>query len=317
MAREGRYASIDIGTVTSRMLLADVDAAGGIHEITREYAITDLGEGVDATHRLKPEAIERVRAAVERFLGVLHSFDSPEVAPTRIIASTTSAARDAENSSELVEALAALGVALEIIPGEREATLSFIGASSSFERGERIVLVDVGGGSTEVIAGVAGDEPVRMHSFNIGCRRVTERFLASDPPTLDELATARSWMADQFAPYMAELADRGYAGENARMVAVAGTATTVVSIREAMAVYDTTRVHLADVTTAQLGEVFDRLAVMPLEARREVVGLDPNRAPVVVGGLMVLQEVMKAGRFGRFTVSETDILHGLIGSAAR
>lgn len=316
--RVGRYASIDIGTVTSRMLVADVDETGALHELTREYAITNLGEGVDATHRLKPEAVERVAQAVERFLDVLNGLPVQPDVRTRIVAATTSAARDAENSEELVGALARLGVELQVIPGEREAALSFAGAASSFEPGTKIVLVDVGGGSTEVIAGTAGADggPVRAHSFNIGCRRGTERFLASDPPAPAELEGMRAWIREQFASYFAELAKLGYTAQDACMVAVAGTATTVVSVREAMRVYDTKRVHLACVERSELDAVFGRLARMTTDERRKVVGLDPGRAPVVVAGLVVLQEAMEAGGFERLTISETDILHGLVVDAA-
>ena len=317
VAIPGRYASIDIGTVTSRMLVADVDAQGALTELTREYAITNLGEGVDATKRLKPEAIERVSSAVARFLDVLHTLCARDNVDAHIVAATTSAARDAENSHELVEAFDRLGVKLQVIPGQREAALSFAGASSSFAAGEKIVLVDVGGGSTEIIAGVAGCEPVRSHSFNIGCRRGTERFLHSDPPSARELADLRAWMRDQFAPYLRELAEQGFAGDNSRMVGVAGTATTVVSVRDAMEVYDTTRVHLACVSREELDSVFERMANVKTEQRRTIVGLDPDRAPVVVAGLAVLQEVMEAGGYASFTVSETDILHGLVVEASR
>lgn len=304
----GRYAAIDIGTVTCRMLVADVDARGHIELLDREYAITNLGEKTDSTHRLLPEAIERVATTVEGYMRVLERFRQ-DGAPIAVRAIATSASRDAENAAEFQERLAQTGVDVQVIPGEKEAALSFKGASSEFP-GERIVVVDVGGGSTEVVAGDAGANPVWAHSFNIGCRRVTEKFLHADPPREDQLNQARAWTHRQMVPYFDDLRSAGLLG--GRLVAVAGTATSVVSMREQMQVYDSTRVHKAQVTRAQLQDQMMRLAAMPLSARRNVVGLDPNRAPVIVAGLGILDEVMGLGGFPSFTVSESDILQGVV-----
>ena len=223
--KAGRYAAIDIGTVTCRMLVADVDEAGRLHELDREYAITNLGEGVDATGVLKPEAMRRVADTVARFLDVLRGLATPEHPAITMKAMATSAARDARNADEFEALLASLGVTLSVIPGEREAALSFAGASCDF-LGERLLVVDIGGGSTEVIAGRAGGRPDRSHSFNIGCRRVTEKFFVTDPPSAAELERARAWVEEDMRPYFDELRGAGFAPE--RLVAVAGTATTVV-----------------------------------------------------------------------------------------
>lgn len=204
----GRYAAIDIGTVTCRMLVADVDEAGRLHELDREYTITNLGEGVDATGVLKPAAMQRVADAVARFLDVLRGFATPEHPAITTRAMATSAARDARNADEFEALMAGLGVTLSVIPGEREAALSFAGASCDF-RGERLLVVDIGGGSTEVIAGRAGSRPDRSHSFNIGCRRVTEKFFAADPPGAGELDRARAWVEEGMRPYFDELRGAG------------------------------------------------------------------------------------------------------------
>ena len=274
--RCGRYAAIDIGTVTCRMLVIDVGESG-LRELTREYAITNLGEGVDATGELKPEAMERV-------------------------------VRDARNAAEFAARLRERGIELSVIPGSREAALSFSGASIDFS-GERLMVVDVGGGSTEVVMGTGGAEPVCAHSFNVGCRRVTEKFLASDPPAPEELARARAWIREQMASWFADQAKE--AADLERVVAVAGTATTVVSIRDRMETYDSSRVHKARVSRQELLEVYERLAALPLSARKNVVGLDPKRAPVMVAGLLILLEVLDFAGIDAFTVSETDILHGI------
>lgn len=305
--RCGRYAAIDIGTVTCRMLVVDVGESG-LHELTREYAITNLGEGVDATGELKPEAMERVVRAIDGFLAVRDSLATPDHPVVRTVAVATSAARDARNAADFAARLRERGIELSVIPGSREAALSFSGASIDFS-GERLMVVDVGGGSTEVVMGVGGAEPLCAHSFNVGCRRVTEKFLASDPPALEELARARAWIREQMASWLADQAKE--AADLERVVAVAGTATTVVSIRERMETYDSSRVHKARVSRQELLEVYERLAALPLSARKKVVGLDPKRAPVMVAGLLILLEVLDFAGIDAFTVSETDILHGI------
>lgn len=309
----GRYAALDIGTVTCRMLVADVDD-GAVIERDKEYRITDLGVGVDATGRLQPAAMERVMAAVDDYLAVLARFDTTEHPVRRLIAMATSAARDASNAAEFTALLAERGVTLTVIPGQREAALTFAGASSDFP-GENLLVVDIGGGSTEVVAGRAGVEPVASHSFNIGCRRVTERFFPSDPPTADQIAAARQWIREEMTAYFGDLAARGFAIE--RLVAVAGTATSVVSIREEMAVYDSPRVHKAVVTREQLRAITDRLAALPVAERERTVGLDPKRAGVIVAGFIILEEVLRLADVAAYTVSESDILNGMILEAAR
>lgn len=303
----GRYAAIDIGTVTCRMLVVDADESR-LHELTREYVITNLGEGVDATGELKPEAIDRVVRAIDGFLAVRDSLSTPDYPVVRTVAVATSAARDARNAAEFAARLRERGIELSVIPGSREAALSFSGASIDFS-GERLMVVDVGGGSTEVVMGVGGAEPLCAHSFNVGCRRVTEKFLASDPPAPEELARARAWIREQMASWFADQAKE--AADLERVVAVAGTATTVVSIRDRMETYDSSRVHKARVSRRELLEVYERLAALPLSARKNVVGLDPKRAPVMVAGLLVLLEVLDFAGIDAFTVSETDILHGI------
>ena len=305
--RCGRYAAIDIGTVTCRMLVVDVGESG-LHELTREYVITNLGEGVDATGELKPEAMERVVRAIDGFLAVRDSLSTPDHPVIRTVAVATSAARDARNAADFAARLRERGIELSVIPGSREAALSFSGVSIDFS-GERLMVVDVGGGSTEVVMGVGGAEPVCAHSFNVGCRRVTEKFLASDPPAPEELARARAWIHEKMASWFVEQSKE--AADLERVVAVAGTATTVVSIRDRMEAYDSSRVHKARVSRQELLEVYERLAALPLSARKQVVGLDPKRAPVMVAGLLILLEVLDFAGIDAFTVSETDILHGI------
>lgn len=310
--RPGRYAAIDIGTVTCRMLVADIDEEGLLRELDREYAITNLGEGVDASGVLRPEAMSRVLDAVARYQEVLSGFERSG-RPVRVTAVATSAARDARNAGEFERLLAERGIELSVIPGAREAALSFAGASCDF-LGERLLVVDIGGGSTEVVAGRAGGDPVRARSFDIGCRRVTEKFLASDPPSDRELECARQWTREGMRPFFEELRASGFFLD--RLVAVAGTATTVVAVRERMRVYDTARVHKALVTRTDLDAVSERLQSVALSERERIVGLDPGRAPVIVAGMVILQTVLDLAGVDSFTVSESDILHGIVLDAA-
>ena len=263
---------------------------------------------MDATGELKPEAIDRAVRAIDGFLAVRDSLSTPDHPVVRTVAVATSAARDARNAAEFAARLRERGIELSVIPGSREAALSFSGASIDFS-GERLMVVDVGGGSTEVVMGTGGAEPLCAHSFNVGCRRVTEKFLASDPPAPEELARARAWIREQMASWFADQAKEAALLE--RVVAVAGTATTVVSIRERMETYDSSRVHKALVSRQDLLEVYERLAALPLSERMQVVGLDPKRAPVMVAGLLILLEVLDFTGIDAFTVSETDILHGI------
>lgn len=308
-----RFAAIDIGTVTCRMLVADV-VDGRLVELAKEYAITNLGEGVDATGVLKPEAMQRVRDAVARYLQVRDSFINEENPSIKTVAMATSASRDAKNSADFAAMLSGLGVELSVIPGEKEAALSFKGASGDFP-GEGILVVDIGGGSTEIIAGAAGQSPVKAHSFNIGCRRVTERFLHSNPPAKDELEAASSWIREEMRWYFDELAESGFAID--RLVAVAGTATSVVSMRESMEEYDSERVHKAVVALPELDRITQELAEMTLEQRENVVGLDPKRAPVIVAGLLILREILELAGVVSFTASESDILQGIVLDSAK
>ncbi|MEY8460324.1 Ppx/GppA phosphatase family protein [Eggerthellaceae bacterium 24-137] len=311
--RNGRFAALDIGTVTCRLLVADVED-GAVREVAKEYAITDLGVGVDATGRLSEEAMERVTSTVGRYMAVLASHDASDHPVQGMIAMATSAARDAANADEFARRLAAQGVTLSVIPGEREASLTFAGASSDFP-GEGLLVVDIGGGSAELVAGRAGEQPVAAHSFNIGCRRLTERFFHNDPPTADEVSAARAWVREEMTSYFRELTERGFVID--RVVAVAGTATSVVSMRDAMAVYDSARVHKAVVSLDELGALERRMNTQPIEQRRTTVGLDPKRAGVIGAGLVILEEVLRLAGAESYTASESDILKGMILEAAR
>jgi exopolyphosphatase/guanosine-5'-triphosphate,3'-diphosphate pyrophosphatase len=154
-----------------------------------------------------------------------------------------------------------------------------------------------------------------VHSFNIGCRRVTERFFHADPPTADEVAAAYNWMRAEFQWYFDEMRERGIVLD--RMVAVAGTATSVVSMHKEMAVYDSSQVHGTLVSKAVLESMRDRMLGMTVEQRRHVVGLDPDRAPVIAAGMLILDAIVELAGTDGYTTSEADILEGIVMDAAR
>lgn len=310
--KPGRYAAIDIGTVTCRLLVADIDERGAIDELHRDYAICNLGVGVDKTGHLAPEAIERVGATVARFAEALRGLQADGPVSTRTCA--TSASRDADNAADFKARLSEFGLAPEVIPGEEEAALSFAGATSAFP-GQEVTVADIGGGSTEIIAGQAGKQPAFAHSFNVGCRRVTERFFTQDPPSADDCARARAWIAEEFAPCLAKLREEGLLGS--RLIAVAGTATSIISMREQMREYDSSRVHGAVATAADVDALISRIAPMTLEERQRIIGLDPGRAPVILAGLLIMRQLLETAGLGAFTASERDILHGIVLGLAR
>ena len=308
-----KVAAIDLGTVSSRLVLAQVEG-GAIVESSKHTEITDLGEGVDATGRFCEAAVERVLDACHMFVDEARAFGAACVCTT-----CTSAARDASNAALLLDGLRGLGLEPQVIPGEVEARLTFFGVAHDFA-GERIIVADSGGGSTELATGVYAPERgvfalEGTRSLDIGCRRVTERFFHDDPPTPGQMDAARQWIREAMAPYFEGLADIGFAID--RVVAVAGTATSVVSIREAMETYDSSRVHKAVVTADELRTIEERLAAEPLEERKATVGLDPKRAGVIVAGFVILEEVLALAGAYAYTASESDILHGMIFEAAR
>ena len=313
-----RIAAIDIGTVTNRLFVADVDVSG-MRTVLRRSVITNLGEGVDASALLSSEAIERTVATVAEYKRLIDecAADRPV---ERIVALATSASRDAGNAGEFVARLRDIGIELTVISGQHEAELSFLGAASDF-RDENLLFVDIGGGSTELVCGRArtGDDSLipevdicARESFNIGCRRMTERFLKSDPPSREELSAAYSWAREMLTPFF-----ESCLLSCSRLVAVAGTPTTVVAVRDALVPYDSAKVHGAQVTREEFDRVAQRMFALPLEQRMKVAGIQPQRAGVFPAGAVIMAVVMDLAGLACFTASESDILKGIVLDAAR
>lgn len=296
-----KIAAIDLGTVSSRLLCAEM-SNGQITASTKRTVITDLGERVDATGVFAPAAIDRVTQACAEFVREAREFGAQHVCCT-----LTSAARDVSNGNELLDRLRDLGLVPQVIPGEVEARLTFYGVAHDFAN-ERIAVADSGGGSTELVVGRASDGGLELdcaESLNIGCRRVTERFFSSVPPSADELDKAAAWARAQFEPYWAGLANRPE-----RLVAVGGTVTTLVAMVHELAVYDSHFVHLRDLTIEQVEDGIDRMRSLTVEQIAQLPGIQAKRAPVILAGAIVVRELMRAGGYGRLTVSENSLLAG-------
>jgi exopolyphosphatase / guanosine-5'-triphosphate,3'-diphosphate pyrophosphatase len=302
-----RVAAIDIGTVTTRLLVADTDGSV-VREVSRITTVTHLGEGLHATGELSRTGVARVAEAVASFAREIASTGAEEV-----VAVATSAARDATNTSDLVEALASLDVPLHVIPGPVEARLSFAGATYGLV-GEDFLVNDLGGGSTELVLGsvsedVAGRqvEIEAARSIDVGSRRVLDMFLASDPPRDKEIGAASTWIVSQFRPFFDGLRSRP-----ATLITLAGTGTTLSAVKQGLAVYDPAKVHGSTLSGADVADLRAELASMRLEERRRVVGMDPARADVIVAGALILETIMALASVDVTAVSEHDILYGLV-----
>ena len=297
-----RVGVVDIGTNSTRLLVADVDDGRVTQELRRESRVTRLGQGVDATGALNPEAMERVFAVLADYRRALDGLDV-----SKTMAVLTSAVRDASNGTEFTNTVRErYGLDAHTIPGSEEAALTFLGATS--ERGpstEEAVVIDIGGGSTEIVVG-RGQDVSFFVSMQVGVVRQTERHISSDPPDPDELAALASEVEAIIATEVPEdVRDRAAAA-----IAVAGTATSSAAIDLALDPYDAAKVHGHVMTLGRLEELLARLAQMPNEDRRDVVGLHPDRAPTIVAGVVVLVEVLRAFGLDVVEVSEHDILRG-------
>ena len=306
-----RVAVVDLGTNTTRLLVAEVED-GALTELDKQTTITRLGQGVDATGQLADEAMDRVRAALTRYRGIMD-----EAGVTETIAVATSAMRDAANGAAFREELSQrFGIDARTISGDEEARLTFLGATSgrtpAAESPSATVVIDIGGGSTEYVIGSPASAPDYHVSTQMGSVRHTERFLKSDPPEHDELVA----LAEDVWRVIDEHVPARYREETIEGIAVAGTATTLAAIDQELDPYDPEKVHGYRVSLAAAERIQAMLAALPLETRRGVTGLHPDRAPMIVAGVTILVESIRAFGLDEIEVSEADILHGAAMAAA-
>ena len=307
----GRVAAIDCGTNSIRLLIADRDGSG-LRDLHREMRIVRLGQGVDATGRFAVDALARTEAALRDYAELLRRF---EVGRVRMVA--TSATRDAANRDEFFAMTAAVlgsvvpGAVAEVITGAEEAALSFAGAVGDLNADTGpFVVVDLGGGSTEVVLG-DGAGVRAAYSADIGCVRMTERCLHSDPPTTDEVAQARQAVRERLAPALLAVPVQ----QARTWVGLAGTFTTIAALAHRLPVYDSEAIHLSRVSFADLLAVCDQLIGMTRRQRAALGPMHEGRVDVIGGGAIIVQELAEAigerAGVGELVVSEHDILDGI------
>ena len=294
-----RVAAIDLGTNSTRLLIADVED-GRLDEIVRRLTITRLGEGVDARRRLLPVPITRVRNCLTDYRRELE-----ELGATRTLAIATSAVRDAENGEAFLGEIEwSFGFATRLLEGDEEAAMMLRGVTAGRAPLDDTLVVDIGGGSTELVLATGG-RPTFSTSLDVGCVRVTERFLRSDPPSGPELAAAGGYVRSLLP-----------ALETTSAIGVAGTVTTLATLDLGLAEYDPEPVHGHRIPKESVERELERLAAISLEERLRVPGIEPGRAPVIVAGLVVLREILAAYDLPEIEASERDILHGAAFAAA-
>ena len=322
-------AAIDIGTVTARLALAQVED-GRVIRMAKYTEIVNLGEGVDTAKRLLPVAIHRCVGCVSSYVD-----HARKEGAEAIVCTLTSAARDAENAPDLGMGLASLGLEPMIIPGEIEGALTFLGVSHDFEN-HRILVADSGGGSTELVVGTLAGQPVAqgagqqlegqqlggqqldinfVESVDLGCRRLTERFnLSSDHPSAEDIDGAHKMAAQMMSEAIGRAQQQCAAPE--LLVGVGGTATSLIAIRDHLDPYDPSKVHLNHISIDEVSQIEGLLASKTLKEREDITGLQAKRAPVMLAGTILLAELMKNSGFKHLVVSESDLLFGLAITAA-
>ncbi|HEX7299173.1 MAG TPA: Ppx/GppA phosphatase family protein [Solirubrobacteraceae bacterium] len=298
-----RVGVVDIGTNSTRLLVADVSAAGRVREIERRTTITRLGDGVDRTGVLAPEAMERVLATVAEYARLIEA-----CGVSTTVAVLTSAVRDAANGEDFAARVRDdYGLDARTIDGDEEARLTFLGATSHRPSAAAApsVVIDIGGGSTEFVVG-SGDDVSFHVSTQAGVVRHTERHLASDPPTAAEVDALT---ADVRAIFGANLPPDVRASA-ATAIAVAGTATSLAAIDLDLECYLADSVHGHELSLETCRRILARLAALTDAQRRHVRGLHPDRAPTIVAGAVMLIEALTVFRLDRTEVSDQDLLHG-------
>lgn len=311
-----RVGAVDCGTNSIRLLIAEgIPGEPGLTDVVREMRIIRLGEGVDATGRISDGAISRARTALTDYTAIMAEHG---VQAVRMVA--TSATRDAANKVDFFDMTADVlgehfkGAAAEVISGQTEAELTFAGGVVDLDPAQGpYVVTDLGGGSTEIVVGELVEGEVRLlgaRSTNVGCVRITERTLPSDPPTADEIANARAAIAEEFSG-VSDLP----LGLATRWVGVAGTFTTLSAVAQGLETYDPERLHNSVISLEQLREVCARLVALTVSERRGLGPMHPGRADVIGGGSLVASALcdLMAERAGlsEITVSEKDILDGI------
>lgn len=300
-----RLAAVDLGTMTTRLLIADygIDADGKeqIIEVHREMRITNLGSGLSA-EGLSTESVMRVLDVVQDYLDIIEDY---EVFGYSFVA--TQALRIASNRDEVAAALSAMGVTVTVIEGDHEAFLSFKGATFGRER-RGVVVVDVGGGSTEICYEKEGSDQVLALSSAMGARVLADIFLTEDPLSKDALKKLEVMLDKE----LDAIADKFKDPKPRELIAVSGTATTLVSIKYGLETYDRDFVQGQIITQSDLDEIYERLISLDLAERKKIPGLEPERASAAPAGALILKKILERLGFEQMTISDNDLLYGII-----
>jgi exopolyphosphatase/guanosine-5'-triphosphate,3'-diphosphate pyrophosphatase len=296
-----RVAAIDVGTNSARLLVAE-GVGDGFRSIDRRMTITRLGQGVDTKHVLSPEALERTFAVIADYAATCG-----ELGVERMRVTGTSAVRDARNREEFFEGVRRLtGSDAELLSGEEEARATFLGTLSDVEHVEPVLVVDIGGGSTELIFGK--DEPERLVSLDIGCVRLFEKYLHSDPPTTEEIDSLR----EEANRELARAKEILNVSRDARLIGVAGTVTQLATLKIGLPLYDPDVTHHVVLSHGDVRALSRRLKSLTYSQRKRIKGLEPGRADVILAGAEILLCVMETFDLPDVLVSEKDILDGLV-----
>jgi exopolyphosphatase/guanosine-5'-triphosphate,3'-diphosphate pyrophosphatase len=304
-----RLAAFDVGTNSTRLLVADVADGAIVAEHAREMVITRLGRGVDRSGRFDPAALARTLEVLGTYAAICRRLG---VEGRRLVA--TSATRDASDRQAFLDGVRELvGVEAEVLTGQAEAAAAYRGATAGLDGDRSTLVVDIGGGSTELICG-RGSQATAMVSLDVGCVRLFERHLRSDPPTDAEIAALRADVAAHL-DRVHEVLDPAAAE---RVVGVAGTVTTLTAIALGLEAYDPRRIHLATLEASEIAAAAGKLAAMTVAERAALPVMAPGREDVIAAGALLLDELVRRFAVPRVIASETDILDGvLLGLADR
>lgn len=293
---------IDIGTNSCRLFIAELENTSKGKKIKRELVkdveIVKLGEGVNKTHNLNPNAIKRTLDCLKKYKEKASSYGVENIR-----AFATSAVRDAENREVFLQEVSKLGIKIECISGKTEATLNFLGNSLVFK--DRILVVDIGGGSTEFTLGK--DKTIDfIQSINIGAVRATEKFFSDNDYSEEKLEKCKAWIRKNLE-ILKTIKDRDF-----KLIGVAGTATTQISVRDKMEIYDSSKVHMATLTLDELKENLSLFLSKNFEERKNIIGLEEKRADVIIAGTLILLTILEELNQDKIIISESDNLSGAI-----
>ncbi len=296
-------AGIDIGTNTILLLIAEVETGRVARVLEDHVRVVRLGQGVDKNRAFHPDALVRARKCFAEYAEILKKYPG-----ITVIAAATSGSRDAGNSAEFFEEVRkSYGIPIKVISGEEEARVSFLGSVPEGKNPGEFAVLDIGGGSTEIV-GQEENGTLFRHSFDLGCVRMTERFLKTDPVTPGELAELETYVKAELGKKEGVLRQAG----KKKMIAVAGTATYLASSSLGLTKFDPERVHMTEVSREKIAELLKKFQPLTAKQRIGIGGMDPGRADVILGGAVILKEILASTDLKSVTVSVRGLRYGLV-----